>query len=169
MPWSLIIGSAYMLFPLISASIVIGIIEKRNIFKNIGLAFTFNRWFIVAWLSPFFITCILFVVMLLMPDIKFSLAMETTIARLGSNMTSEQLAQIKKQYEMMPIHPVLISLVQAIIFGPTINAMFAFGEEAGWRGLMHRARAKIAWILERIDYCWHRLGILAYAFDTQRP
>jgi len=38
----------------------------------------------------------------------------------------------------MRISPALMSLIQGLIAGATINALLAFGEELGWRGLLQR-------------------------------
>jgi len=51
----------------------------------------------------------------------------------------EQLAELEAvEY---PMNPVLLTLIQGLVAGITVNAIAAFGEELGWRGLMHESLA----------------------------
>ncbi|MFT4977565.1 MAG: membrane protease YdiL (CAAX protease family), partial [Myxococcota bacterium] len=49
-----------------------------------------------------------------------------------------EVEEVRAQLEALPVHPALLSIPQIIFFGATLNAVFAFGEELGWRGLMYR-------------------------------
>jgi membrane protease YdiL (CAAX protease family) len=51
-------------------------------------------------------------------------------------LTAEQLAQMKASLEQLPVHPFFLTIGQGLIAGITINALFAFGEELGWRGFL---------------------------------
>lgn len=50
-----------------------------------------------------------------------------------AELAREQLAALPSPWVLLPL-----MLVQAAVAGATINALAAFGEEAGWRGWLHR-------------------------------
>ncbi len=58
--------------------------------------------------------------------------------RFNSILTPEQLEQMETQAANIPIHPFWFTLLQGLIAGITINAVFGFGEELGWRGLLQK-------------------------------
>jgi len=53
-------------------------------------------------------------------------------------MAPEQLEEMERQAKTLPLHPFWLALIQGLIAGPTVNAIAAFGEELGWRGLLLR-------------------------------
>jgi membrane protease YdiL (CAAX protease family) len=61
------------------------------------------------------------------------------LGRVSGVMSPEQLAEATAKLDALPIHPYWLSLLQAVGAGLTVNALFAFGEEVGWRGFMHKA------------------------------
>ena len=59
------------------------------------------------------------------------------IRSLGAQLSSEQLAQLEKQFSTMGSNnQIMLIIFQGLIIGTTINALAAFGEELGWRGLL---------------------------------
>jgi membrane protease YdiL (CAAX protease family) len=77
-------------------------------------------------------------VSLLLPGVTFSPEMAGMVERFKAIMTPEQLEEMEQQAKTLPIHPFWLALLQGLIAGPTVNAVAAFGEEAGWRGLLLR-------------------------------
>jgi membrane protease YdiL (CAAX protease family) len=76
---------------------------------------------------------------LLMPGVSFNPDPASILSRVSGVMAPEQLAEATAKLNELPIHPYWLSLLQAVGAGLTVNALFAFGEEVGWRGFMHKA------------------------------
>ncbi|MFZ5933087.1 MAG: CPBP family intramembrane glutamic endopeptidase [Patescibacteria group bacterium] len=58
------------------------------------------------------------------------------------------------------IPPMLLILIAGLVAGPTINALFAFGEELGWRGFLQKELAylgfwKSSFLIGLIWGMWH--------------
>jgi len=127
----------YMFIPMIIAIILQKFIYKDSL-KVLGINFKVNRWWLVAWLLPLFLALLSFGISLIMPGVHFSSGMEGFISRFSGSMTSEQLELFKTQIESAPYLIFISTLIQGLIFGPTINAVAAFGEELGWRGFLQK-------------------------------
>jgi membrane protease YdiL (CAAX protease family) len=89
-------------------------------------------------------------------------------------MTAEQLAQMKASLEQLPVHPFFLTIGQGLMAGITINALFAFGEELGWRGFLLQelkplsfARASV--LIGFIWGLWHAPLILQGHNYPQHP
>jgi membrane protease YdiL (CAAX protease family) len=127
-----IFGACYMMLPAVCA-IILQVIHKEKPFSNLNVSFRFNRWFIVAGLVPFIYSFMTIGINLLFPNVSFSANSEGFLSSLPAEqaeIAARQLAQFP------PMVFLLITLVQALIAAYTINAVFAFGEELGWRGYM---------------------------------
>ncbi len=125
---------AYMFIPLLVAYTRT---PKGDFRRTIGWKWTWNRWVVVAWTTPMVLVALIIGVTLLMPDVTFDSTMEGMIARYGSMLTAQELETMRAQLDAMPIHPAVLAFAQALLAGITINAIAAFGEEAGWRGYLH--------------------------------
>jgi len=137
-PASLLVSAGYMLIPMIMAIIVQKVIYKEPIKETLGISFKLNRWFLVAWLLPPIVAFACLGVSLLFPSVEYSPEMEGLIERLESMLPADQLQLIKNKADDSPVHPIWILLLQGLIAGITINAVFGFGEELGWRGFLQR-------------------------------
>jgi len=127
-----IFGAAYMLLPAICA-VILQLIHKEKPFSNLGVSFQFNRWFLIAGIVPFIYSFMTLGINLLFPNISFSVTYEGVL----SNLSVEQAELASRQLSRFP--PILFFIVQvvsALVAGYTINAIFAFGEEFGWRGYL---------------------------------
>ncbi|MCK6521398.1 CPBP family intramembrane metalloprotease [Myxococcota bacterium] len=100
-----------------------------------------NRWLLVAALAPLGLAVLTTAFQLLMPGVRFNPDPANILGRVAGALTPEQLAEVGAKLSELPVHPYLLSLVQAVGAGVTVNALFAFGEEVGWRGYMARALA----------------------------
>jgi len=128
----------YMFVPLISAVIIQKGIYKEPVKEPLGISFKLNKWFLFAWFIMPIIACAVLGVSLLLPGITFSPDMSGFLDKMAKTITPEQLQKAKEQLNTIPISPFLITLLMGLVYGATINAVAGFGEEAGWRGFLHK-------------------------------
>ena len=126
---------AYMLIPGI-CSIILQKIHKEKPFENLNVSFNFNIWFLIAGLVPFIYAFITLGINLLLPDVSFSANYEGFLSILPAEQAALAAEQLSKY---PPIIFLLLTLIQAMVAGYTINAFFAFGEELGWRSYLLKA------------------------------
>lgn len=122
-----ILGSICMLIPLM-AVLIMQAMEGEPILKGLGISWKINRWWIVGWLLMPIADTIIVGVCALLPSMSFNA---------HTDIVNQALAQINAQG--MPIGSgglYAIELLSGLIAGCTINALFAFGEEVGWRGYL---------------------------------
>ncbi|MDV7393394.1 hypothetical protein RZS08_18620, partial [Arthrospira platensis SPKY1] len=121
---------------MISVILVEKAIYKGELVKTYDIRFRWNRWWTVAWLLPLGIALATFGMSLLFPGVLFSPEMEGMFERFANVLTEEQMDEMRNME--LPVHPFFLAILQGLIAGITINAVAGFGEELGWRGLMHR-------------------------------
>jgi membrane protease YdiL (CAAX protease family) len=127
-----IFAAAYMLLPAV-CSIILQLVYKEKPFRNSGISFKLNRWFIIAGIVPIIYSFMALGINLLFPNVSFSATYEGFLSRLPV----EQVEIAKQQLSRFP--PVVFALIQilnSILVGYTLNAIFGFGEELGWRGYL---------------------------------
>lgn len=154
----ILFSAAYMFFPLITA-IILNLYHKDS-FKNLAVSLKFNRWFFIAWLFPIGYAFLTLGVSLILPGVRFTPNMEGFFTHFAQYMTPAQVAQMKAQLAAMPISPIFILLIQSLLAGLTVNAVAAFGEEAGWRGYLQTQLSdlgfwKMSLIIGTIWGLWH--------------
>lgn len=137
-PASYLVTTIYMFVPMVSTIIVQKFVYKERLKEPLGIFFSLNRWFAVAWLLPPVVAFAALGVSLLFPGVEYSPEMAGLFERFKSILTEEQLAQMERQAISMPIHPFWLTLLQGLVAGITINAVLGFGEELGWRGLLQK-------------------------------
>uniref|UniRef100_A0A7C4UHP0 CPBP family intramembrane metalloprotease n=1 Tax=candidate division WOR-3 bacterium TaxID=2052148 RepID=A0A7C4UHP0_UNCW3 len=135
-PLSQITGIIYMFMPLLSAIIVQRFIYKGEVKESLGISFKFNKWFLIAYLLPFFISICVSLFSIMMPDVSLSLDLSGFYERYRNIFSEEQIQTMKLQFEKYRYFILIMVLIQSLIAGLTINALFAFGEETGWRGFL---------------------------------
>ena len=128
--WGNLLASVYMFFPLLSV-LITQLITGEKLFSGIGLSFKINRWWWLGWLVliplPIFLSL---PVSALFPGVSLSA---------DGEMLHQTMETLKAQG--LPLGPggvLLITLLSGLVAGLTVNAVFAFGEEAAWRGFLHR-------------------------------
>lgn len=133
-PFGMVLGVTYMFMPALAAVIV----QRRHgqRVKDLGVRWKWNRYFAVGWFSPPVLAVAALGASLLLPGVIFSPGMEGMFERFAGSLTPEQIAEMRRAVETSPIHPVWLALGQGLIAGITVNAIAAFGEELGWRGLL---------------------------------
>jgi membrane protease YdiL (CAAX protease family) len=165
-----IFGMAYMLLPA-TCAIILQKIHKEKLFRNLNISFRLNWWFLVAGLVPIVFAFTALGISLLFPNVSFSSSYEGLLSSLPAEqaeLAAERLSQFP------PIVFLLIQLVQALIVGYTINAVFAFGEELSWRGyllktLQNKKLLPASLIIGSVWGLWHFPLILIGHNYPQHP
>ncbi len=142
-PAAIVVASAYMMGPAIAAIIVQRVIHRQPLRAPLGLSIRLQRWWLVAWLSPSLLALAALGTALLLPGVTLDPSMADLFQRFGGSLPPEQLAEMRRQVESLPIHPFWLALAQGLVAGPTINAVVALGEELGWRGFLHKELAPL--------------------------
>lgn len=174
MPGSLILSVVYMFVPMTVAMVVQKGLYKAPLKGPLRINFRPNRWFVVAWLLPPAIALATIGVSVLLPGVSFTTGIDAMLERFQNVLTPEQVEQMKQQAESLPIHPFWLALLQGLIAGITINAVAAFGEELGWRGLLQRELAHLGFwrssaLVGVIWGIWHAPIILQGHNYPQHP
>ena len=127
--WTLV-AMLCMLMPLM-ATVITQKINREPVLRGIGIRWKFNRWWVVAWLLPAVLAVAVVAVSCLMPGVHFtqeSPMMTDILAKINSMLPEGQ--------SLSPTVFLLAQLANGFIAGATVNALFAFGEETGWRGYL---------------------------------
>jgi len=169
-----LLASVYMFVPMIVTIIVQKIYYKQPVAGPMGISFKFNQWFFVAWFLPPIIAFAVMGVSLLMPGITFSPDMSGFIDQMAASLTPDQVSQVKEQLASLPVHPIWLILVLALISGTTINAVLGFGEELGWRGFLQKELSVLGFwkssaLIGFIWGVWHAPLILLGLNYPQNP
>ncbi len=173
-PFTLAALLVYMFVPMTMAILVQKFVYHEPLREPLGIWFKPNRWFLYAWFVPPLLGIATMGVSLLLPGIRYSPGMEGMFERYGSQFTPEQLQLMRDQAAAMPVHPFWLALVSGLIAGVSINAVAAFGEELGWRGLLQRELEplgfwKSALLIGVIWGIWHAPIILQGYNYPQHP
>ncbi len=135
---SLLSGLA-MFSPMV-ATLVMHRLDGRSVFDGLA-TIAVNRWIGVAMGLPILTALGTIVASALMPGANLDLTMMGFLDQYASMLGPEELADAKAQIQSIPggaLGLVALSIPQAVIAGATLNALFAFGEEVGWRGWLYR-------------------------------
>jgi membrane protease YdiL (CAAX protease family) len=108
-----------MFFPLV-ATLICQKSSKEPLLRNVGISWKVNRWWFFGWL-----------IVPLIPLLTI-LFTHWTIG-LSFNVPGET---VPLGFMNKPVGMVGITLLSGMVAGVTINALFAFGEEIGWRGYL---------------------------------
>lgn len=116
--------SMAMFIPLV-AVVLTQFITKEPVFRNLGISFKVNRWWVAGWLLIPILSIAILGVSILMPGESWSTENE---------MVATALKQMPGNVGIWGF--IGITLISGLLAGVTINAVFAFGEEVGWRGYL---------------------------------
>ncbi|MFP7287162.1 CPBP family intramembrane glutamic endopeptidase [Shouchella clausii] len=122
----------YMLFPFISAVLTQKVVFKQPLAPALLLKGRFSFWWVLAAFLPFFLVSATVLVALVFPGTSLSLTMEAYYSAMDENTRNATEAA----FEALPFHPLWMMAINAVLAGITLNALFAFGEEVAWRGLL---------------------------------
>jgi uncharacterized protein len=154
----------YMFMPTAMAMIVQKLIYHGSL-RELGISFRLSRWWLYAWLAPVGLGIGAFGVSLLIPGVMYSPGMEGMFERYAKTFSPEQVQQMRDSIAQLPVHPFWLSIIQGLIAGVTVNAVAAFGEELGWRGLLQKELSplgfwKASLLIGLIWGIWHAPIIL---------
>ena len=113
-------ASLCMFIPLV-ATLICQKSSKEPLFRNVGISWKVNRWWFLGWLT--------FPVVALL-----TLLFTHWIS--GIDTHTEVMQALCESMPIGPAGAVAFTLLSAMLAGATINALFAFGEEVGWRGYL---------------------------------
>jgi membrane protease YdiL (CAAX protease family) len=130
-----IMALIYMLIPMTVAMLLTTIKDKGSI-RELGISFKINRYFGLAWLFPVALMMLTIGVNLLFPQVFLDASPDGIVNRMGGSLSEDARTILRSQIEAAPLPPFWMGLIQGLIAGATINALFAFGEEYGWRGYL---------------------------------
>ena len=127
----------YTVPALVATLLVQGPWLKQPILKPLGIQFSVNRWWGIAWLLP---VAVLFIGMIVtwLAGFEPVLTVEQLIENKRSLVPPEQLAQFDElQAESPPPHPLML-IIMGMPAGLTINLIPALCEEVAFRGYYFR-------------------------------
>ncbi|MEI9950261.1 MAG: CPBP family intramembrane glutamic endopeptidase [Pseudomonadota bacterium] len=129
---------------------------REPVTRLLGLSVRLNRWFLLAWLLPLFISGASLLVGLVLPGTAYSPALAGLSARFDVN--PEQIRALVKP--IGGLSPIWTLLAQGLLLGPTLSALVGLGEEAGWRGLLHAELSGLgfwreSWLVGLLWGVWH--------------
>ncbi len=131
-----IVASLFMVIPAIVAFILQKYVYNLPLREIAGPTWRPNLWWLAGWLPIPFIALASMYINLLFPGFHFTTTQSGLMETVAKSLTQEQLQEFQKVFEN-PVNAIGISLAQALGAGLTINALFGFGEELGWRGFLH--------------------------------
>ena len=126
-----ICASLYMLLPMIVA-MVLQMINKEKLTSTNLLRFKIKWSWLVAWMLPVVIVLLTIFVNTLLPGCEFNTDMSAMIP--ADSVPEEQKEMVSKL--MTPAFMIITTVISGLFAGATINALFAFGEEYGWRNYL---------------------------------
>ena len=124
-------ASLYMLLPMMVA-IVMQKINKEKLSSTGLLRFKIKWSWLVAWMLPVVIVLLTIFVNTLLPGCEFNTDMSAMIP--ADSVPEEQKEMVSKL--MTPAFMIITTVISGLLAGATINALFAFGEEYGWRNYL---------------------------------
>lgn len=129
----------YMFVPATAVFITQKLIWKEPL-RDLGLGMPRLPWLAVAWLLPLALVIVALALSLFVPGVSLSTGLDGLLANLAGMLSPEEVARAQRELQRTilakPGVLLLLSLGQVLMAGPTINAVAAFGEELGWRGLL---------------------------------
>ena len=170
--WFLAVATGCMFTPGIAALLVQKVIYNENM-DGLGLTFTFNKWFIVAWLFPVVLIILTLFASSLIPGAELSSGEEylrEQISNQASPQLAEQAIQDLKEFGL-PLPLILAGggILVGLVSGPTVNAIAAFGEELGWRGFLQKELNPLGFwrssILVGILWGFWHLPLIFYGYN----
>lgn len=141
--WFVVLALACMFTPAISAIIVQNVLADSPL-SDIGLKFSFNKWLVIATVIPIIIALLSILFSVPLTEVELSNGIPFITDQINNTVeipSSEKEIAIQTLEQLggwLPLLLVGVSIIGAMIIGPTLNAIPALGEELGWRGLLYK-------------------------------
>ena len=126
-----VLASLYMLLPLMTA-VVLQKVDKEKLTSTGLLRFKISWSWLVAWVLPVIMVLLTIFVNTLLPGCEYNTGMSSMIPL--DSATEEQREMLSMF--MNPTVMIVVTIVSGLFAGITINAIFALGEEYGWRNYL---------------------------------
>lgn len=167
-----ILGMLYMWIPFLVSLFMIRHYGEN--FRDYGFNFRFNRWWLGAWLIPLLLILITPGISLLLDFGTLDLSGRAFLASMKGRLAPEDIRRMEQQLRDLGnwIYP--LQFIQVLFFGSTVNTLFAFGEEMGWRGYLQKNLESLGFLpssalIGLIWGIWHApIILLGYNFPEQR-
>jgi uncharacterized protein len=131
----------YMFAPAAAAVITQKLIWKEPL-RDLGLQVPRLSWLLIAVLLPVFLVVAALALSLALPGVSLVTGLDALTGALARKLPAQQITDLHSQLEQTflakPGVLLLVSFMQVLIAGPSINAVAGLGEELGWRGLLLR-------------------------------
>lgn len=130
-------ASSYMFLPMICAlGLQIMTCRKTHVrvsLRETGLLrFRIKSSWLVAWILPIIIVLLTIVINSLFPDVEIKKDLTDLVPM--DQVDEEQMGIVGMM--MKPAFMTVITIISGLFAGATINALYAFGEEYGWRNYL---------------------------------
>jgi membrane protease YdiL (CAAX protease family) len=129
----------YMFTPATAVVIAQKLIWKEPL-RDLGLRMPRMPWLVIGWLLPVLLCVIALALSLAVPGVSLLTGLDPLTGALATKLPPQKVAEMQRLLEhtllAKPGVFLFFSLLQVLGAGPTINAVAAFGEELGWRGLL---------------------------------
>lgn len=142
----MVCGAVYMWMPGIVAILLTRYVDREPVKETLGLAFSPNRYWLVAALLPAVLAIAAFGVGLWMPGASYDGSAAAMLDRYGELVPPEQRDEIVRQIDALPIPLFWVTLLQGVGLGATLNVPATLGEELGWRAYLTRALGRLGWL-----------------------
>lgn len=129
-----ICASLYMLLPL-AVAIILQKIGKEKLTSTSLLRFKIKWSWLVAWMLPVVIVLLTILVNYFLPNAEINTDMSSLVPM--DSVPEEQREMLN--IFLNPAVMVVITIISGLFAGVTINAVFALGEEYGWRNYLVNA------------------------------
>ena len=154
---------------------LLGVLTARGSLKGMGwkpaLKGNVSSW-LAAWFGPAVLTLVGAVLYFAVFPSHFDLSGDYLRAAAGE-AGEAALQQLEAQGITYPLY-VLITSVSAMVYAPFLNALFAVGEEAGWRGFLYpclkekfgrRAGLLLGGVIWSVWH-WPLIWLIGYEYGT---
>ena len=116
------LAAACMFIPMV-ATVVCQAASRQPLLRGIGISWKVNRWWFVGWLT-------------IPAVVLLTLLLNYWIDGNHFSTRSPALQLLCDSMHLGPSAAVGVTFLSGMMAGATINALFAFGEESGWRGYL---------------------------------
>ena len=130
-----VVANGIMLIPGLVAFGFARWIFREPVRAALGLRFTPNRWWLVAWLLPPVLMLATLGVSLAVPGTSFDGTMSALGPRMG--FPPHDADQLRAHATFLGLPSLAALLAQGLLVGPTLTAVGGLGEELAWRGWLH--------------------------------